>query len=104
MILTGLLGIGMYLVGGCPGTLAVQVGAGVENSLYAYVGGIVGCFVFGYFENHIKKAVPSFGTRGQATMVDHRMSLGTLSGSFAFAGLGAGVVYLLENMPTANLP
>ena len=42
-----MLGAGMALAGGCPGLIYSQIGAGVPNSVYSFLGGALGAFTYG---------------------------------------------------------
>ncbi|CAF1487835.1 unnamed protein product, partial [Didymodactylos carnosus] len=41
-----LIGLGMVVCGSCPGTVFVQLGAGIKNSLYTCLGACLGSFVY----------------------------------------------------------
>lgn len=45
-----LLGVGISLAGGCPGTVLVQIGAGYRDAWSTLLGGIAGAMTFGYLE------------------------------------------------------
>ena len=48
MVVGGLMqGVGMALSGACPGMTLVQVGAGVPNALYTFLGGVLGALAYG---------------------------------------------------------
>lgn len=50
-----ILGAGMAIAGACPGTVAVQIGMGVPNAIWAVFGGLIGAISFAgiypYVEN-----------------------------------------------------
>lgn len=45
-----ILGIGIALAGGCPGTTLAQIGAGYRDALFTIVGGLAGAVAFSYIE------------------------------------------------------
>jgi uncharacterized membrane protein YedE/YeeE len=93
----GLLGMGMTLAGGCPGTLVVGLGAGVEKASYAFAGGVAGAMTFGYLESFIRmKMLPTFGARGEAKTIDKSLPNGLLAVSLIFGGLALGAVFAIE--------
>ena len=61
-ILGGLmLGAGITLAGGCPGTVLAQIGAGYKDSWLVLLGGIGGALTFGYLEPTLKPVLLSGG-------------------------------------------
>ncbi len=61
-ILGGLmLGEGITLAGGCPGTVLAQIGAGYKDSWLVLLGGIAGALTFGYLEPTLKPVLLSGG-------------------------------------------
>ncbi len=61
-ILGGLmLGAGITLAGGCPGTVLAQIGAGYKDSWLVLLGGIAGALTFGYLEPTLKPVLLSGG-------------------------------------------
>ncbi|XP_022099425.1 uncharacterized protein LOC110983978 [Acanthaster planci] len=48
-----LLGIGMTLGGACPGAVLVQIGAGVSNAGYTFLGCILGAILYGLTEQTV---------------------------------------------------
>ncbi|KAJ3283745.1 hypothetical protein HDU79_008827, partial [Rhizoclosmatium sp. JEL0117] len=68
-----LVGIGMALSGACPGTVLVQIGAGVPASLYVVIGTLIGAVTYGYLDNIIvKKLIPSFGSPQPVIVIDNK--------------------------------
>jgi uncharacterized membrane protein YedE/YeeE len=49
-----LLGSGMSISGACPGTVVVQIGAGVEQSIYVILGGLLAAGLYSYFEYKVR--------------------------------------------------
>lgn len=45
-----ILGVGITLAGGCPGTVLAQIGTGYRDAWATLLGGIAGATAFGYFE------------------------------------------------------
>src|SRR5690349_17238270 len=45
-----LLGVGITLAGGCPGTIWAQIGAGYRDAWFTLAGGILGAIAFTYAE------------------------------------------------------
>lgn len=45
-----ILGVGITLAGGCPGTVLAQIGAGYRDAWATLLGGIAGATAFGYLE------------------------------------------------------
>lgn len=61
-ILGGLmLGAGITLAGGCPGTVLAQIGSGYKDSWLVLLGGIAGALTFGYLEPTLKPVLLSGG-------------------------------------------
>ncbi|KAJ3292692.1 hypothetical protein HDU79_001151 [Rhizoclosmatium sp. JEL0117] len=65
-----LVGVGMSLAGACPGTVLVQLGAGVPTAPYVFVGALGGAVSFGYIHKATKAAVKSFGAKKPVEVVD----------------------------------
>lgn len=45
-----IFGMGIVIAGACPGTVLVQIGAGYRDALYVLLGGLVGSFLYGFFQ------------------------------------------------------
>lgn len=52
-----ILGSGMSVVGTCPGILSVQMGAGIQNAVYAVGGAVMGTVVYSVLEPYITSLV-----------------------------------------------
>lgn len=63
----GLLGIGIALAGGCPGTVLAQVGAGYRDAFVALIGGLLGALAFTYAEPSLKPMIEAGGA-GKLTL------------------------------------
>lgn len=89
-----LLGAGITLAGGCPGTVLAQIGAGYKDSWLVLLGGIAGALTFGYLEPTLKPALLSGGPG--------KLTLDTVTGvpfwmlAFGFALLLVIVLVALE--------
>ena len=77
-----MLGAGMAIAGACPGMVLIQVGSGVQNSVYTFAGCIVGAYC--------------------AETFHHQPEAGGKAAAAAAAGTSAGAG-LLFNTPTATL-
>lgn len=64
-----LLGAGIALAGGCPGTVLAQIGAGYRDALFVLVGGLCGAVAFSYMEPALKPILLSGGD-GKITFAD----------------------------------
>lgn len=49
-----ILGVGITLAGGCPGTVLAQIGAGYRDAWATLLGGLCGALAFGYAEPTLK--------------------------------------------------
>jgi len=101
-----LLGAGMAISGACPGTMLVQIGAGVTTGLYALAGAVLGGIIYtGFVGPSIKKRNDALGSKTQvATMNDGLgMSKGATIAVFETLciGLVAGTTLLT---PAASEP
>lgn len=54
-----LLGTGVALAGGCPGTLFAQIGAGYKDSLITFLGGLIGAMAFIKLQPWLKQTLLS---------------------------------------------
>ncbi|KAJ1551076.1 hypothetical protein HK405_015220, partial [Cladochytrium tenue] len=66
------LGMGMAVAGSCPGTLLVQLGAGIPSAPYAVAGGVLAALAHAYAEAALRRRwLPRLGEpSGTATTVD----------------------------------
>ncbi|WP_153110051.1 YeeE/YedE thiosulfate transporter family protein [Propionivibrio limicola] len=56
-----MLGAGITLAGGCPGTVLAQIGAGYKDSWLVLLGGLAGALTFSYLEPTLKPILLSGG-------------------------------------------
>jgi hypothetical protein len=56
-----LLGAGIALAGGCPGTIAAQIGAGYRDAWFTLAGGLLGAVAFTYLEPALNPVLLSGG-------------------------------------------
>mmetsp|Transcript_4908 Transcript_4908/g.12547 ORF Transcript_4908/g.12547 Transcript_4908/m.12547 type:complete len:362 (-) Transcript_4908:184-1269(-) len=98
-----MLGAGMAIGGACPGMVIVQLGCGVPNAGYTFLGGLLGAATYGAFEPTFRKAL-------HGPMKERKLEkmVGTSYTSLAigFAALLVGVVGLIEYLVpwTSDLP
>ncbi|GBG30623.1 Hypothetical Protein FCC1311_068432 [Hondaea fermentalgiana] len=92
-----ILGSGMAIAGACPGMVLPQVGAGVTNSGFTLLGGIIGAFAYGLLEPLMAPLLRRYsGPSGKFAYVDEYVPL-SFSQCSALLALGCGlVVFLLE--------
>eukprot|EP01116_Phalansterium_solitarium_P011958 TRINITY_DN27858_c0_g1_i1.p1 TRINITY_DN27858_c0_g1~~TRINITY_DN27858_c0_g1_i1.p1 ORF type:complete len:418 (-),score=138.53 TRINITY_DN27858_c0_g1_i1:505-1662(-) len=67
----GLLGVGMYIAGACPGTVFAQLGASALSQpvlLTLLAGGLFGAWLFGRVEPQVRAALPSHSNADLATL------------------------------------
>lgn len=84
-----ILGMGMTISGACPGTVYVQMGAGVVNSAYVFAGGMLGCLLYGYFEKRIQNHLV-------LTSIDHFGATHPRAIPVIFASILAAIVFGVE--------
>ncbi|KAJ3329857.1 hypothetical protein HDU76_006995 [Blyttiomyces sp. JEL0837] len=65
-----LVGAGMTLSGACPGTVFVQLGAGIATAPITLFGTFLGSITYGYIDTQLKKIIPSFGKKSAAITLD----------------------------------
>ncbi|KAF4126570.1 Pfam:DUF395 [Geosmithia morbida] len=101
-----MLGIGMALSGACPGTLVVQMGAGVSAGYLSFLGAVAGGIIWsGYLSGAVKRRNDKEGTRTEInTLMDQtglpRMAAFCLFEAAALALVGVTTVYT----PAASEP
>lgn len=89
-----LLGAGITLAGGCPGTVLAQIGAGYKDSWLVLLGGLAGALTFGYLEPTLKPILLSGGP-GKITL-DGVTGIPFWMLAFGFAALLVIVLVALE--------
>lgn len=62
-----LLGAGITLAGGCPGTVWAQIGAGYRDAWFTLAGGILGAIAFTYAEPALRPFI-QWGASGRITL------------------------------------
>ena len=62
-----LLGAGITLAGGCPGTIWAQLGAGYRDAWFTLIGGILGAIAFTYAEPALRPLI-QWGASGRITV------------------------------------
>lgn len=65
-----LFGIGMVLLGYCPGTTVAACGEGHRDAMVGFVGMLVGAFAFVVLYRHLDALVKSLGDLGKVTLAD----------------------------------
>ncbi|KAJ3411488.1 hypothetical protein HDV05_002141, partial [Chytridiales sp. JEL 0842] len=66
-----ILGMGMTLSGSCPGTVLVQLGAGVHSAWVTIAGSMLGALTFGYIQSYISRhLLPGFCTTSKSGTLD----------------------------------
>ncbi|KAJ3105161.1 hypothetical protein HDU97_008443 [Phlyctochytrium planicorne] len=65
-----LIGAGMAISGACPGTIFVQLGAGVSSVGWTFLGTLLASISYGYFHRLLKSAVSCFDDVKQALVLD----------------------------------
>jgi uncharacterized membrane protein YedE/YeeE len=130
LFLGGLIsGVGMAVGGACPGMVLPQLGAGVPNAIFTYVGGLVGAILYGLTDQFVKplmeykkptinpETADSGGQRKRpavrrtrSTHLDEAMGWSARKTMLVLAAATASVVALLEvffpwtsELPRANL-
>ncbi|KAI9207959.1 uncharacterized protein BJ171DRAFT_455932 [Polychytrium aggregatum] len=84
-----IMGTGMALSGACPGTVIVQLGAGLQSARYVAAGGLVAAVLFGYTHRFIQNFLPKFGSKTQVATVDQRLKV-----PYGLFGIGAASALL----------
>ena len=65
----------MVLSGAFPGTIFVQVGAGIPSAAYTFGGAILGSITYGYVLNFVNSFIsPSFGSKTPSKSIDGILS------------------------------
>lgn len=62
-----MLGIGITLAGGCPGTIWAQLGAGYRDAWFTLAGGVLGAIAFTYAEPALRPLI-QWGASGRITV------------------------------------
>lgn len=89
-----MLGGGITLAGGCPGTVLAQIGAGYKDSWLVLLGGLAGALTFSYLEPTLKPILLSGGP-GKLTL-DTVTGLPFWALAFGFAVVLAIALVALE--------
>ena len=87
-----ILGAGITLAGGCPGTVLAQIGAGYKDSWLVLLGGLAGALTFSYLEPTLKPILLSGGPG--------KLTLDTITG-LTFWALAFGFAIVLTIMLVA---
>ncbi|KND03874.1 uncharacterized protein SPPG_01326 [Spizellomyces punctatus DAOM BR117] len=93
-----LLGAGMALSGACPGTVLVQLGAGLGSSVYVLVGALGSSITYGYIARWIQTSFPTFGKKSPVKTVDGALKHNALFTSTITASALIAAVYVLHSM------
>ncbi|WP_341895879.1 YeeE/YedE thiosulfate transporter family protein [Ferrovibrio terrae] len=88
-----ILGVGITLAGGCPGTVLAQIGAGYRDAWATLLGGLCGALTFGYLEPVLRPWID--GGPGKLTL-DHLVGLPFWQVAVMFAALIIMLLVLLE--------
>jgi len=87
-----ILGIGMLMSGSCPGTVAAQLGAGVNGGLLTVLGSFVGTLMYGLAEKYI----PKISKQGDVELVDKKFKISFPIAALIYAAMCSGVVLFVE--------
>lgn len=87
-----ILGVGITLAGGCPGTVLAQIGAGYRDAWATLLGGLCGALAFSYLEPTLRPWID--GGPGKLTL-DHLVGLPFWQAALPFAAL---IVLLLVGL------
>jgi len=87
-----ILGIGMLMSGSCPGTVAAQIGAGIQGGLLTMLGSFVGTLMYGLAE----KFIPSISKHGDIELADKKFKVSLPIASLIYAAMCGGVVLFVE--------
>jgi len=88
-----LLGIGIALAGSLPGAVFLQIGAGVDKSLWVVAGAMLGIFIYGSMERQGYHWGPRQQTTGTTGRSGFQLSAGS---AMLVAGVLSFVLYHLE--------
>lgn len=90
-----LLGVGIVLAGGCPGTTAAQIGAGYRDAWFTLAGGLAGAAYYGYNETAITALLAE---KGDKLGFDKLVGLPFWVVALAFAAALVGVLVAIERL------
>ena len=88
-----ILGVGITLAGGCPGTVLAQIGAGYRDAWATLLGGLCGALAFGYLEPTLRPWID--GGPGKLTL-DHLVGQPFWLVALVFAALIVALLVVLE--------
>jgi uncharacterized membrane protein YedE/YeeE len=66
----GIFGIGMAVVGYCPGTMIASMGEGSKDAFYGFLGMLFGGYVYNFFYSKFKTILSSQQITNYKTLVD----------------------------------
>ncbi|KAJ3041719.1 hypothetical protein HDV00_008807 [Rhizophlyctis rosea] len=93
-----ILGIGMTLSGSCPGTVFVQLGAGLPSAWYVLAGGVGAAFSYGYIAKYLQSHLPTYGVKSSAKSLDSVLKQHpTITSSIVALSL-TGAIYALTSL------
>lgn len=94
----GLLGAGMAITGACPGTVFVQIGAGVSSAFFTLGGGFIGAFLYSILDtsSSFQKIRQKFKISASKMTLDQITNLPYSVVVLAVAILLAGFIAILE--------
>ncbi|KAJ3048735.1 hypothetical protein HK097_010251 [Rhizophlyctis rosea] len=93
-----MLGVGMALSGACPGTVFVQLGAGLPSAWYVMTGAIASALSFGYLHRAIRNVLPTFGQKSPVTTLDTTFNTKPLTIARAIALSLTSAVYIISSL------
>jgi uncharacterized membrane protein YedE/YeeE len=89
-----LLGVGIALAGGCPGTTLAQAGAGYRDALFTLAGGLAGAIAYSYAAPTLSKGFLSQG--GGKIIFTNMIGVPYWMGALALAAIIAAILVAME--------
>ena len=87
------LGVGIAILGACPGTTLAQIGAGYRDALFTLAGGLAGAIFYGYLDTPITAL---FAEKSEKISFDKLLGLPFWMTALLLAALLAGGLMALE--------
>jgi len=95
-----MIGLGMTLTGACPGTVLVQVAAGVSSGYYVLLGGVLAGIVYARY-SHLLRSTPTIQSSTQAReelTVQGKIGIDPRTAVLAYEAMCATCIYLATTL------